>query len=99
MTILGLMDGLQEQQRIRSMFRRIEGGSITQKHTAHIQHIHSAFTCHSAISFAPALACLPLLGYAPRLAFWPYHLGLRVKLVVGKWISREPLYNRILPGW
>lgn len=46
-----------------------------------------------------ALACLPLLAYVLRLAFWPYHLGLRVKLVVGKWISREPLYNRILPGW
>lgn len=41
-------------------------------------------------------------GYLPMwswVIYSPYHLGLRVKLAVGKLISKEPLWNRILPGW
>eukprot|EP00951_Prasinocladus_malaysianus_P039182 scaffold436478_cov36-Prasinocladus_malaysianus.AAC.1 len=32
--------------------------------------------------------------------FWPYHLGLRMKLHVQRWFSKEPVYNAVGDqGW
>lgn len=33
------------------------------------------------------------------LLFWPYHVGLRLKLRVQSLLSTEDPYNEILPGW
>ncbi|GAX73962.1 hypothetical protein CEUSTIGMA_g1412.t1 [Chlamydomonas eustigma] len=39
------------------------------------------------------------LAWWSWLAFWPYHIGLRVKLIAGFLISNEPLYSKIQTGW
>lgn len=33
------------------------------------------------------------------LFFWPYHLGLRIRLLIRRQTSTEPVYHQILPGW
>jgi hypothetical protein len=32
------------------------------------------------------------------VVWWPYHLGLRLKLYIQRRVSTEPLYDKILPG-
>eukprot|EP00210_Caulerpa_lentillifera_P002702 g2582.t1 len=33
------------------------------------------------------------------LLFWPYHLGLRIRLHIRKLKTKEPLYHEIISGW
>jgi hypothetical protein len=39
------------------------------------------------------------LAWWSWIAWWPYHIGLRVKLIAGFLISNEPLYSKIITGW
>uniref|UniRef100_A0A7R9VGJ5 Tyrosine specific protein phosphatases domain-containing protein n=1 Tax=Chlamydomonas euryale TaxID=1486919 RepID=A0A7R9VGJ5_9CHLO len=36
---------------------------------------------------------------ASWVAWWPYHVGLRLKLSVGKLLTQEPLWDRVADGW
>ena len=39
------------------------------------------------------------LGLWSWLLFYPYHMGLRIKLTLGPFFTKEPLHNKVASGW